>query len=74
MKKTFQIAQRLEQTDWYEVEAETAEEAMRIYENNLGELHSTGSTSGWVGKEGEECIVIPQPVTLKAKTRGDDAT
>lgn len=71
MKKTFQIAQRLEQTDWYEIEAETAEEAMRIYEETYGELHSTGSTSGWVGKESEECIVIPQPLALKAGGRDE---
>lgn len=54
----YQIAQKLLQTDWYEIEANSPEEALKIYEESIGTLNSSGFTSGWIGNDNEEIVVL----------------
>lgn len=58
MKKTYTIEQKLIQTDYYEVEADSAEEALSIYLENPGVCDCSGSTSGWRHSESDHVVVI----------------
>ncbi len=55
----FQIAQKLVQTDWYIVEAESPEQALEIYIDTMGEISSIGSTAGWTYDENQEIAIAP---------------
>lgn len=59
-KKKFVIAQKLVQTDYYTVEAETKEEALRLYESSTGDVRSDGSSGGWK-YGGRRSVVVTEP-------------
>lgn len=54
----FRIAQKLLQTDWYEVDADNPEDALRLYDAIKGNLVSYGSTPGWSFPGNEETVAV----------------
>lgn len=57
VKKVYHIAQRVDQTDWYEIEASSPEEALRIYRAAPGLAQCLGTVGGWIGQDDESIVV-----------------
>jgi hypothetical protein len=70
-KKTYTIFQKLLQTDYYTVEANSAEEALKFYKENIGEVMSNGSTGGWAFSDSISVVAVcdnnPEDVEISEK-------